>query len=70
MITQRIIVPGGRDLLTSPPISRTQFERMSPSRDIPLLPHGLVMRAECTWDTRHDTIRLLPEVVQALQLVD
>ncbi len=77
MITQRIIVPGGIDRVTSPPISRTRFDKMSAGQAIPLIPQltpeagniGSVLRCECTWDGRHDTISLLPEIVEVLGLM-
>ncbi len=60
MLTQRVIIPGGVDRVTCPVISRQAFERMSWGRKIWLGREQFVFRGECFWDSRHDTISLLP----------
>lgn len=61
-ISQRIIVPGGLDRVTSPPLSRTAFERSPPGRLIPVGGGKSIRKGDCFWDERHDTISVHPEL--------
>lgn len=62
MVTQRVIIPGGTDRTTSPPISRTTFGRMSGRARIPLGKSAWVLRAECFWDEKAETISVFPRL--------
>lgn len=67
--TQRVLIPGGIDRVTAQLLSREQFERMKPEREIKLLGGITVLRAECFWVERHFTFSLQPEIARRLGLI-
>ncbi len=66
--TQRVIVPGGNDRVTTQLLGREKFERLRGSWPIPLGGSLVVTRAGCFWSEQHNTISLLPWVAARLGL--
>ncbi len=58
--TQRVLVPGGEDRVTSPPIGKERFHRMKPDTLIWLRTSTYVLRSACFWNEEQGTISLCP----------
>lgn len=63
--TQRVIIPGQIDSVTSPPISLQAFAKLRGKAIIPLGGGRRVRRDQCFWDNRFDTISVFAGVLVA-----